>query len=172
MSNLMVLKLRQQYFAAFEATYSFAKDLYKLMGKNKQHWQINSATQGMQIILKDLRRIWQYDAENDHYIQLLGRSLVRVNILIRRLQSGKIRELLDELYQQLLELLPPDINVQLSLFEFGSHALGFVSTCCAFRPLDFVVDFLRSAWVATRDWWHFSTPFFGYQGKQLTLIQA
>jgi hypothetical protein len=172
MINPMFLKLRQQYFATFEATYSFAKDLYQLMGKNKQHWQIASATQGMQIILKDLRRIWQYDAENDHYIQLVARSLVRVNILIRRLQSGRIKELLKELYQQLLELLPPDINVQLSLFEFGSTALGFVSTCRAFRPLDFVADFLRSTWVTARDWWHFSTPFFGYQGKQLTLSQA
>ncbi|MBD0389234.1 MAG: hypothetical protein ICV54_22730 [Nostoc sp. C3-bin3] len=71
------------------------------MGKNKQHWQIASTAQGIQIILKDLRRILQYDAENDHYIQLVARSLVRVNILIRRLQSGK--KLLNELFEQLFE---------------------------------------------------------------------
>jgi hypothetical protein len=38
------------------------------MGKNKQHWQLASTAQGIKIILKDLRRIWPYDAENDHYI--------------------------------------------------------------------------------------------------------
>ncbi|MBD0389233.1 MAG: hypothetical protein ICV54_22725 [Nostoc sp. C3-bin3] len=47
-----------------------------------------------------------------------------------------------------------------------------MSTCRAFRFLDFVADFLRSAWVSARDWWHPSTPFFGYQGKQLTFAQA
>lgn len=73
------------------------------MGKNKQHWQIASTAQGIQIILKDLRRIWQYDAENYHYIQLVARPLVRCNILIRRLQSGKLRKLLNELYEQLFE---------------------------------------------------------------------
>lgn len=71
------------------------------MGKNKQHWQIASTAQGIQIILKDLRLILQYDAENDHYIQLVARSLVRVNILIRLLHSGKIRKLLNKLYEQL-----------------------------------------------------------------------
>jgi hypothetical protein len=73
------------------------------MGKNKQHWQIASTAQRIQIILKDLRRIWQYDAENDHYIQLVARPLVRGNILIRRLQSGKIRKLLNALFEQLFE---------------------------------------------------------------------
>ncbi len=164
----MFLKLRQQYFEAFEATYSFAKNLYHYMGKNKQHWQVYHAAKGMQIILQDLRLIWQYDADDNRYITFIARSINRVNILLQRFQSGKFKNLLVALYNQLLELLPVGVNIQLTLFDFQA-AFGFPSSSsfAALRPFEFIKEFLRNA-----AWPSPSTLFKSYQGTQLNLSQA
>lgn len=163
----MVLKLRQHYFKFFKTTYCFAKDLYQLMEK-KQHWQIFNATKGMQIILQDLRLIWQYDADDNRYITFISRSINRINILIQRLQSGNFKKLLTELYNQLLDLLPADVSIQLSLFDF--HAAFEFSPSSSFSSLrffPFIAGLLKSAWVVSYDWWKPSTLFKGYEGKQL-----
>lgn len=164
----MFLKLRQRFFESFEATYSFAKNLYQRMGKNKQHWQVSNAAKGMQIILQDLRLIWQYDADDNRYITFIARSINRINIILQRFQSGKFKELFTELYNQLLKLLPTGVNIQLSLFDFHA-AFGFSSSSsfAALRPFESIKDFLRSA-----TWTTSSSSFKSYQGKQLNLSQA
>lgn len=164
--------LRQKTLESFRYTYYFTKNLYQSLAKKKYQYQLSNTAEGIRIILKDLRIIFEHEVNDSDYINLVSRSLLRVNVLTRLLTTSgaeAIKDLLEKLYQQLLDLLPSHINVQLCLFGSDSQAFGFVLICRASRCLEFVFDFLRSAWVAAIDWWNIRTPFKSYLGRQLTL---